>query len=348
MRVALIEVTGSHDECLLTQLRILKNRPGTHVSLFVTPGLEGQVAGSGAVDELNVMPMNRGIRGLPDAVRLRNRLVGGRFDRVIINTCQGKAVRNLLMLPYPERMRFIGVLHHTDKLTRSTTQRLIGLRVKRYFVLSDRLVPQGHGSGPVFSYFYPIEFPVFPGTLPPKPPGEIWVCIPGQVEEKRRDYQSLLSAIETRGLPTHVRLILLGRYGHSATGRAVRARVEALGLTERILMWEDFVPNEVFHAHMRQCDAVLPLLHPESASFSMYDNRVTGAFNLAIGYGLTLLLDRSFEGISDFDGRSILYRKDELPDILFNLTTEKLPHRPADGKFAFSAQCERYWGLLSP
>jgi hypothetical protein len=347
MKVALVEISGSHDECLYTQVRIINSRPNTALTLFVTPALIAQVSGIVEPTQLRAVSMRKGWRGLIDAIALRNLLVREGFDLIVFNTCQGKAVRNTLMLPYPTKTRFAGVLHHTDKLVNSFTQKAISRKVKHYFVLSDRLLPADRHSDLRFSYFYPIEFPAIRGRLLPKHEGEVWLCVPGQVEEKRRDYEALISAIRTKGLAPHIRLVLLGRYGNSDEGKRIHARIEALGLGAQVMMWQDFVPNELFHSLMHQCDAVLPLLHPSTASFKLYDNRITGAFNLAIGYGKTLILERSFENYPDFAGRSVFYRTDKLPELLNTLTMAQLPPAPPDGKFAFKSQCARYWDFIT-
>ena len=60
-------------------------------------------------------------------------------DKVVFNTAQGGHVRNACLFSLFRKMEFIGVVHTTRKFQGSFTQRMIHLKIKKYFVLGEFL-----------------------------------------------------------------------------------------------------------------------------------------------------------------------------------------------------------------
>ncbi len=136
---ALVEFSTSHLMCLRSQIRFLKEsrRNCRTLPLHARTGTR-------------VVPDRSGPDPLP---RCAERLEGPLADRdrtspgagrpggrsVVFNTAEGNHVRDFSLIA-PGGLLYAGFLHHTNKLGRSFTQRLISRRIRRYYVLMDYLL----------------------------------------------------------------------------------------------------------------------------------------------------------------------------------------------------------------
>jgi len=291
---------------------------------------------------------------LREAVRVRNHLVHLGVDTVVLNTARGSRVRNLLLLPTGP-MRFAGLAHIANKLWEGTTRHLIHRKVKRYFVLGDYILPQvrAHTNLQVEG-IYLLTFPPTDPRPVNKPEGEFWVVIPGQVEFKKRAYESLIDRISARIVDPRIKFLLLGS-GTAAPkdNRDLRDYLDARGLTQRFRLFTDFVDHDTFHNILDAADLVLPLIHPSQPEHQEYLRyKVSFAFSLAFGHGVPMLCEESFQGIDDFDTSAAFYRERSLAERL-----DGLARRPEElaairermksyNKFNFETQRRRYMSLL--
>jgi glycosyltransferase involved in cell wall biosynthesis len=289
-RIALIEFGGSHDECLLTQMEAV-HAAGWEI-VFVT---------NQAIWERNphlhrfcksvyyVEPKGKAIGDFLLMRRLVKFLKREGVSKLVFNTAQGGHIRNLALL-IPKRMECYGIIHTVRKFQGSATQKVIHRRIKDYVVLSDDLLkriqpPEGIAVGS----FYPVSFPQFDATVD-KPAGQRWIGITGGVENRRKDLDAAIAFI--RNSPENVHFVFIGKTDvHHPDAQTFLQKLTEYGLEERVRWFNDFVPQETFDALLKQCDFLLPLIHPGTPSADQYiNNQISGAFTVAFGYTIPLLI----------------------------------------------------------
>jgi len=318
---AVLEITGSHEECIYAQLLHLKNG-GYHTLLICSANLEPKVFEFDQADEFfyfDVKEENK--KSYFKLLQIRALLIRRGVEVVCINSAHGKLIQNLLLLPFPRKMKFFGVLHGINKLRKSITQKLISLRIKKYFLLNDYLIQNlykvPHGKLEFESY-YPIFFPEFKGTPRiDKPEGQIWVTVPGQVEYARRDYMTLIDAFAKLDNKPDIQFIFLGSWDHrDGNGPELKQRIEALGLTQ-YFRFTGYLQNPDFHAIIKASDIIMPLIHPGNDGFEKYlIYQITGSYNLAFAHHKPLLMLQAFDQYEDFIENGIFYSLESLPEQL--------------------------------
>ncbi|HEY0271626.1 MAG TPA: hypothetical protein VGC22_00520 [Chitinophaga sp.] len=351
--IALLELGGSHTECLYAQVLFLQQQGyAVHIicnahlwpDLAEIPGLAGR--------QLHAVESNVA-NHLAIWWRVRAYLRRCGIDTVVVNTAENSAVRDLTLLPLPVR-RWAGIVHNGRKFSQGFTLRRIILRkIRRCFVLNDTLLQHVHPpAGIRLGCFYPVFFPPLPPAPLEKPAGEVWICVPGTVMPSRRDYNSLLAQVAAQGLPTHLKLIFLGKF-NAARYPELAARLQSLARPGQVVTFGEAVPEPLFRAYLAQSDVILPLLHPGVHLFEQYiRTRISGAYNLAFAWKIPLLMERSFGQWEDFARHAVLYGVHDLLETLVALANDpaELAARKAameaDPKFSFAVQCQRYIDLL--
>lgn len=356
MRVALVEFETSHDECLFSQALFLRPH-ASHLALLGPPRLlercRPRIPFDAWLPLRSEAPGARRWWGLIDCWRA---LWRERFDWVVFNTAQGSMVERLCLLPFPPRQTSAGLLHDVDKLRRSPAQRLITRKLDHYYVLADYLlagVPERNRDR-VFS-FHAMFFPAQERS-PTRVPDEassrrFTVCVPGNVERKRRDYEALVEAVTDPELDPRIDFVLPGRSAHAhGDGPWLRAALRDAGVEQRVRMWDDFIDHDTFHALVGGCDVVVPLVHPDLPGHARYlTQRISGSFNLAFGHRRPLLLDRRFDGLSDFDDVALFYEPHLLTERLNALCADPTPLEQLDyagERWTEEAQAHRYLAPL--
>jgi hypothetical protein len=350
MRIALVELGGSHDECLYSQVRILKSRPDVHLTLIAHPDLKDRVNYFEGLDATHFVSIRTGIRGVLDLFRLKEYVIEQGFEKVILNTAQGSLIGRWMRFKFPSNIQFYGTLHNISKLEGSHSQSRIHKKVKSYFVLNEYLLDKARKLAPKglrFQTYYPIFFPDYPTVALDKGPDEIWITIPGQVEFKRRDYEGLFHSIKHHGIPPRLTFILLGRCEHRhGDGHTVKEWVHELGENAHVKLWDDFIDLETYFSYLKASDYILPLIHPDDVSSEVYAHQITGAFNLAFGFKKTLLMEKSFEGYEDFKDTALFYEVPEMMEQISHLTTKGLRAEYQLPKWSFEEQVKDYWNVI--
>jgi hypothetical protein len=173
------------------------------------------------------------------------------------------------------------------------------------------------------------------------------VCVPGNVERKRRDYEALLDVVTRPDLDPRIHFVLPGRSAHAhGDGPWLRDALRAAGVEDRVRMWDDFIDHDTFHAVVAGSDVVLPLVHPHLPGHGRYlTQRISGSFNLAFGHRRPLLMDQQFEGLADFDDVALFYAPDRLAETLAALVDDPSPLRRVtygDERWTEASQARRY------
>ncbi len=315
-KVALVEFGGSHDECLMSQMLALKSVRTTLVWVTTESMYQRCSYLHHLIDQVYFVHLKQ--KAWTDFKTMKA-LVGfikkEGISKIIFNTAQGGNVRNLAFL-LPKSIEAFGIIHTLRKFNGSFTQRLINRKIKKYLVLSDDLLKRTEiPTGLTISSFYPVDFPHFDLKLE-KAANEIWICLTGGVETRRKDLSSMLGIIEHT--PDFVKFIFLGKSDMNDPGtRHFLGQIEQNKWTNRITWFDSFVSQELFDAYLKQADFLLPLIHPDTPSSEQYiNNQISGAFLLSFSYQIPLLIHHSFETETDLKLSSCFYDLDTFPESL--------------------------------
>ncbi len=341
MKVALIELGDAHAECLYSQLLFLK-KSGAEVHLLCSSAMEPQVWRFEEADSIQYFAHKKGsfFRNMVNTMAIRKFIIKNRIDKVVFNTVEEPHVRGFLNLILPGSVEFIGILHDASKYHAVALS-----RVKKIFVLNDYILYNVTTRlGKLFASFYPIFFPNFRLEEFNKPSKEIWICIPGQVEFRKRDYKALFSALETKRPKENLRFILLGRSDHhNGNGREVKEFIRRSGLEKFFMLFEGFIDDVLFHSYLRSCDYVMPLIHPGDPSFETYmNNQVSAAYNMAFAYKIPMICHKALERYPDFRDTSLFYTPETIVKTINGLGSVKKNRFYKDSKWKFETQRSRY------
>ncbi|AFM05206.1 hypothetical protein Fleli_2853 [Bernardetia litoralis DSM 6794] len=346
IKIALLELGGSHDECLYSQIKCLKSIPTVHITLICDSKVaQNTIDFDKDIDTKIIIEVFKGIAEWKQMYKLSNFLLKEKFDKIILNTAQSSKAKKLCFF-VRQKIEVYGILHNIQKLHGSIGQKIISQSLKGYFVLNDYLlekIPKTNISK--FSSFYTIFFPKNSLINLSKPADEIWICIPGKVEEKRRDYDILVQELSTKKLSKHIKFIFLGKIkGEYAL--TIKQKIEALGLESQFMYWEDFVPNQLFHSILQESDFIMPLIHSNHISASYYEYRISGTFNLAFAYQKPLLIEQSFEKYTDFKNNSVSYVISNLLEVINNLQKIDSNLLYKEEKWSFEFQKKKYLDFI--
>ena len=325
-KAALIEIGTAHDECLYSQLCFLKDS-GYEVHLICSSVLKDKV--SPIASDFTTLFFSFGkniISDFKSLLSLRKYLIQNKFTRVIFNSADGIRIRNLLLFHFPGEIEFAGILHDSEKVIRSGNQKFINKKIKKYFVLSDYVLNYVNSlklEKQKFESVYTIFQPDYDSIKISKPVDEFWVCIPGRVEQKRRDYNQLIKSLSQTQLNKNVKIILLGSPDDNLMQR-LKETIEKLNLSKQIILFERFLDNKTFYSYLKLSDVVLPLIHPSNVWFDKYfKTQISGSYNMAFTYKIPLLCEKSFSAYQDFIDTSFFYEVNNLIGKINELASDK-------------------------
>lgn len=343
-KIALVELGGSHDECLYSQLLFLKSKEGINVDLFVNEKLKNNVQDFTLSDAIHFVKTE----GILDLWRVKKCWSKEKYDLVIFNTAQGSLLKKLFLIPFFNHPKFYGTLHNVAKLKSSKGQQLISKYVNGYFVLNDQLKLKAKGfSSKSFTTFYPIFFPSY-DRLNKKPDHETWILVPGQVEKKRRDYSALFKSISIHGIDSSIKFVFLGKSKHKhGDGDWVDQKISELKCGDSFITWDNFIAVNDYHSWIQECDYILPLIHNEHQSGKLYIHQTSGSYNLGHAYQLPFLLPSSFKGQEDWVGNSLFYDSiDNIMVLINRLSSSDKGQFSSPKKFSFDYQRQNYLSAL--
>lgn len=325
IKYALIEIGGSHDECLYTQLHALKSE-GHFVVLVCTKELEQRNPQfHDLIDEFILIDKKelkikrkKILRGIWRALKDQ------KVNKVIFNTAQGTNVRILCTLSLFSKIEFIGIIHTIRKFQGSFTQRIINLRIRKYLLLSEFLYDQvSTPKGIRLDWFYPLSFPHFEvETDKRNEPEKLRITIIGGVESRRKDLNGFLDiAKQLKNQP--IEFIFLGKSDfENKEVLAFRLNILNSGLNDQVKFYQNFVKQEEFDRVVRNSDLILPLVHPNTPSADEYfKNQISGAMTISFAYKIPMLIHEAYSGIREMQTAAIYY---SLPDFITKLDRDKI------------------------
>jgi len=357
--IALIELGGSHDECLYSQVLFLKKH-GYRVHILIFSDHLPRIDKWNEVDNWQTFkPASGFFNEWKLAKKLRKYLLRNNIRKAIINTAEGNIIRMLTLFP-GRGISYVGLIHLSRKLWSSKSQKIINRRIKKYFVLADFIADNLSEADPSLkiSYFYPVNFPSDKDPAISNDedlagsPEKLKVCIPGAVDFARRDYSALMDEISQAGIPEDIRFVLLGRTT-SPDAKKLLSRIHDEKLEKHFTWFDGFVESRVFYSQLTSSDLILPLITPGSYDYHDYLRyKITGSYNLAWGFHIPMLMHDSFSGYQIFRKTSVFYSTGQMLKTLEGLEMDALRSLRSGiaqmDDFNFKLQAENYVKFIRP
>jgi len=348
--IALIELGNSHFECLYSQIRFLKCHKYT-VHLICKAIHKDRVESYDVVDHFYYIETDESSPKVwLELFRLRRYILSNKIHKVVLNTATNRLIRNLMWLPF-SNTEFTAVMHHTKNMFQGFRQQMVNRKIMKYFVLNDYLLGNFiHDMSMLVQSFYPIFFQPREHISINKPAHEFWICIPGQVESKRRDYTGLLREIYNNQLSKNIKLIVLGRGNHSdGIGEEAKQYATEAGMESQFVFFEEFVDPALFQAYIQSSDIIMPLIHPSFEQFTdHFKYQISSAYNVAFAYHIPMLIHELYEEYEDFAATSFFYGKTNMIETMNDLAQNPdVVARKSDeikhyNKFKFEVQAKKY------
>lgn len=314
-KIALLEIGGSHDECLLTQMHAIK-QSGREVVLITTQEvIDRNPIFNNYVDSslvFSATELNNRMKSMKTLLRF---LKQEKVSKLVLNTAQGHHVRNLSLLALFSKIKFIGVIHTTRKFNDSFTQKIIHKKIKKYLLLSEFLKSKiSPEKGITLDYFYPIRFDKVDYFAPKQEKANIVII--GGVENRRKDLEGFPNLIQQ--IDDDFQFVFLGKSDpKNEEVIEFKKRLNEQNLMDKVTFYDDFVSNEEFSKQIQISEAILPLVHPKTPSADQYfKNQISGAMNVAFGYHKTLLIHEEYQSIKEMQPASLYYNLNDFGDVL--------------------------------
>jgi hypothetical protein len=328
-RVLLLEWGVSHSEFLHAQIRFL-NAQGVEVHLWIHQGTKFVPQPDYTIAKTTYLDGNSAWARLKVSLQIRRYLTKERIGFLLINTAHGLFARDLSLLLLGHPVIVTGICHFAQKLGQGMTQRLISVKVKKYFVLHPYMQrwAQVRDDIRLTTFYYIFFVPKEKMGLPvlPKVGEELRIVVPGALEHRRRDYFSLVELAKAGKVPANVKFVLLGNYQHTEHGRAVAHAIKEGGVEKFFVLFDHYVSDEVFFEEIAKSAAVLPLLHPHLeywTEFTKYS--ISGSYNLAFAFHKPILCVREpFEQYEIFEDVGLFYEPEYL-----DLLLAEIAHDPS-------------------
>lgn len=339
--VLLIEFTPSHGELLYSQIKFLK-KSNYEVFVFVHEDNRGDFE---LADYIHTLPSkSKFVFILASLIRF---VIKHKIKKIIFNTAHGLLTRNAILGLLPLNVECFGIIHQAEKIYSSITQKIISMKIKKYFVLSDHILRYFEGKtnkSLAFSSFYPIYFP-YQKTLVPIEDKFI-VCIPGGIEFERKDYFGLIKILSENRyeIPENLIFRILGNASSDA-GKNLQKAIDEAGLSNYFELYNEFLSNKDFFELLHSSDVILPLIQPGASEYKVFlQTSVSGAFNLAFYAEKPLILFSIFENLDEYKDFSFFYDSETLLPLFRklienpSLTILKTVNISQAEKFCFSFQ----------
>jgi len=96
-------------------------------------------------------------------------------------------------------------------------------------------------------------------------------------------------------------------------GQNLLTRIEKDGISACFISFDQFVPHDRFYKILSGSSLILPLITPGSADFNEYQHyKITGAYNLAFGFHIPMLLHDSFSNLRILRETSFFFSTGEM------------------------------------
>jgi len=347
LKIAIVEVSESHEECIYTQVSFLKDA-GHSVSLFIHPKIEPETSYyKGILDNISIINFDI-LKGL-QKIKLEWKITQAlkHFDKIIFNTASSsKSVRNICLFLKLYKVEAIGIIHSVTKLNNSFTQRIISTKIKKYLALNDFLKVNITLKNQTLKLasFYPIFFPNTPKTNIESKKSNIWICIPGRVYFNRRDYDFLTQKLLEKAPLKNIKFIILGNI-NTNDGILFKEFILKHNLKNSFIFFEGFIKNSDYYNYIYNSDYIMPILQTKDEVY--LKDKITGTFNLAFGYKKPLLCNAFYKSFTDLAENGLFYTDSTFHKVIASLTTKPQPKNSyQSAKWSYNYQKNKYLNFV--
>ncbi len=353
-KIALIEITTYHEECLFSQLQFLKG-VGYDITLITHPKNSQNTPYYGiSNDKVKFFDPKSSsflIRRIKNWIGLYRFLVKSGIEQIIFNTASSNKEVIALTKFLPKKIQCFGIIHNLKKLNSSYSQKIISQRIKKYYVLNDYLehsIEIENRDIKLFS-FYPIFFPSYTPSKIINKNKDIWICIPGELNYNRRDYLMVLSALESLNRPPNLKILILGKLNADREDtKDFLHMVNSFKLGSHIITFDGFISNEAFHTFLKESDFIMAPVSLREKNYLKF--KITGAYNLAFAYKKPLICPEELSAIPDLKHNSLFYSDKNSLSLLFSKICNEevnLTQLYKEEKWNFIYQQKKYINLLA-
>ena len=317
--IAIIEFSDSHHECIYSQILFLKEQ--YNIYLICNEKLRNFVCHFDNVEGFFFLS------GDDMLSQAKSILADKRIGKVILNTASGREVLKFVYMCLFMNVRFYGVQHNIYRFLHVGLQSFINFRMSGYFVLADYIHSNIPSSFRIPAVpFYPSCFKLEGLSSVSKPDDEFWVVIPGGVNFKRRNFFELIEGFMNELPAPNVKFVIFGRVARENKDfMAFKTELKNLGLYDRFVFFEKYIPNELFYSYINQADLILPLINTNVTGrhFNYTTYQVSGTFNLSWGFKRPMLLEDYYKKHEPFASCSFFYTKHHIAKALNRLAAER-------------------------
>ena len=353
-KIVLLELTTYHEECLFTQIKFLKDA-GYDVHLIINPKFKKNLnqygIDIGKVRFLDPRGASTLLKRMHNWLVTYKYIVRNEFDTVVFNTASSNKETIALSRLLPKRIKCLGSIHNLKKLNDSFSQKVISKRIKDYYVLNDFLVNSMEFNDSKIRLFpyYPIFFPEYQGSNLMDKKNDVWICIPGELSFKRRNYDVVIQALSKLKFDKpNLKIIILGRMNpKNSDVHLFKNQVKDLHVDSYLITFDHFIENELFHNYIQASDFIMAPVSNTEQNYLKY--KITGAYNLAFAYKKPLITPKEMSVMPDLNENSYFYEDSESLAKLFkdisnnNLETKKLY---SNEKWDYQFQLKKYLHLI--
>jgi len=243
------------------------------------------------------------------------KLKSAQIELAVLNTAQGKMMRDLCLKALFHPIEFVGIIHTTRMFTESFTQKIIHKKVKKYLLLSQFLKDKVNPPRRIrVDYFYPLRFPTNNQWIEKR---HKVVAIIGGVEERRKDLKGfvrMLSELKDK----NIRFVFIGKSDpEKAEVKQFLKALDEQSLGELVTTFDHFVAQEKFDSLVQNADFILPLVHPDTPSADQYfKNQISGAMTVSFGYKVPMLIHEAYSHIEEMQAASFYYHPETFAETL--------------------------------
>jgi|GEM_PF-1975165 len=311
-KIAVFELTTYHEECLYTQLKFLVDG-GYAVTLITHPKNEDSIRNYKLPLEVVCFYDPRACSFIGKRIakwyQLFKFIAENSFRKVLFNTASSNKETIAFVYLLPNNIKRYGVLHNLSKVDTSWSQKIISKKITQYFVLNNFLKHSLSFKNKTLKLeaFYPIFFPEYKSVALSNEKISPWICIPGELNYKRRNYDLVLDALINLDPKIKLKIIILGKMNQNRPETASFVKkVKLYSLENKLITFTNFIENNEFHAYLKTSDYILaPVTLNEKKYIS---SKITGAYNLAFAHKKTLICPQELQVIPDLNANAYFYQ----------------------------------------
>jgi GT2 family glycosyltransferase len=215
----------------------------------------------------------------------------------------------------------VGIAHQIGNVSHSKVYMMNVKRMQGILTLSTHTLKFFKKNYPDItnvSCFYPIFF-CKESARPNSQANEIKIVIPGQLSNKRRDYQLLLDcSLKLKQDGSRIKFYLLGD-AHKFDGPEIIKFIRENGLEKMFWFSTGRIPYNEFLQHISEADYVMPLLSTRVVNYKYYlESQISASFNWGLGLKKHLIIHHDFAHL-DFSNLNAIVYGDDLDSKLLEL-----------------------------